>query len=147
MERIGESLVPFLDLIDINFGIKTGNNSFFIVPNNRVPLINHEGKFVINFQDRKPIILSNEVLRPILTSTRGINRYTLTAREQSKYVVFIDGEREDLDPNLRVYVEWGEVLGSTAPQVVGLTSRIGIPYTNNHLRTLVCSDLWTNVVG
>ncbi len=104
-KQIAPHMVPFFDVIDLNFGLKTGKNAFFMVPNKHVQVKQEDQSFFLDIPDMEKIPVPPNVLKPIIVSSRGLSTYTLAEGIGTKYLVHITN---DLPPDLVPYVNWGQ---------------------------------------
>ncbi len=103
--QLGTCLVPFLDVIDLNFGLKTGKNGFFVIPNKNVKLVWEDQSPFLDILEMQKVHVPADVLKPIIVSSRKLSTYYLDDRTCGKYLIHITNE---IPPELAPYIKWGK---------------------------------------
>ncbi len=101
---LAKHLIPFLEVFDLNFGLKTGKNAFFIVPNKNMQLIREKRLSYFDGPDLKRVPVPAGILKPIVVSSRKLSSYNIDERASDKFLLQIPDE---FPPQLAPYINWG----------------------------------------
>jgi hypothetical protein len=124
LEKGKGKLVRLGDIADVRFGIKTGANEFFYLPNEYFD-IKEEGDYyrLIPTQKGIPedIKIEKELLKPVIKSPRECKSILIKPEELKHKVLICNKSSEELEgTSVSRYIEWGEKQGfNKRPTVSG----------------------------
>ncbi len=113
LEKGKGKLVRLGDIAEVRFGIKTGCNEFFYLPNKHFD-IKKEGCYyaLIPKSEKYPehIKIEKEYLTPVIISPRDVDRIAFGVNDIGNFVFFCNAEAKKKSAGVQQYIKFGEKL-------------------------------------
>jgi len=112
LDKAGDKLTPIGDIGDVSFGVKTGCNEFFYLPNKHFEIEpTEDGEFyeLIPKEDDYPedLKVRSEHLKPSAKNTSDLEQVWIE-NDVEKYLFWPDSPDRDKLQESESYIEWGE---------------------------------------